>query len=844
MAGTPQIGIVITGDSSQLVAAADAAQKKLAEMSGQTVQQMQRDSANILKDAKRNQWQTFQLYQQVQDFSLQIAGGQNPLLALAQQGSQLTAIYGSAAAALRATGGAVVAGITNPFVLAAAAVGGLGYAFYVGDEQSADFRKALALTGNAAGQTADSFNALVTSVATATDQGAGKVRDFAQAIVASGRFGAQGLQEITTLAVSMASHTGQGVDATVQSLARLKDAPAAFAKEQNKQLNFLSDAQLQHVERLEAYGKREEAAQLVREALIKRFPQVAKENLGSLEQFTKTVGGWFSSMWDNLVGIGRDKTIPEQIQETVEKIKKAQSNLLTNPAPGLEMMYSEGARAELPELTNKLRMLQSQQGAAVRLADYRAQVAAEEARKTEARQLAERLGPMQRALFIAKEEFSARQQSNALEMQIAVLRQQQGQSNSPELQSILARQIAGKELLAIEVRRKALNKEAAIAQGAPSKGPEDDIAKAQNLLSIKGRIADLDASGKSINLDLAAQLQQYDERRLLAQQQILALKNEEYQKFADEKIGSLRRASDLERQLTASKFASPEEGQRYLDRQRLQDMENAATSKISASEVLTLAEKEQQVLQTTNVFKRERNALEESWQQIFDRTYNGNAGVNKALQDYGENAKRAGLAAYNATTKMTSALEDGLTTAIKSGQWEFSSLVDQIIADVVRLKIVRPMLDSIFSMGKTDGGNSIASFFSSLFGSANGNAFGPSGVIPFAKGGVVNRPTIFPFAKGTGLMGEAGPEAIMPLGRDSQGRLGVRGGSGGGNVQVNIINNAGAQVSQSQRQQGDTTIIDVLVAQVEDRLAGNVASGSGSLFHAMGNTFGMRRAVS
>ena len=158
-------------------------------------------------------------------------------------------------------------------------------------------------------------------VSQTTDQGAGKVRDFAQAIVASGRFGAQGLQQITTLAVNMASHTGQGVDATVQSMARLKDAPAAWAKEQNKQLHFVSDAQLQYIERLEAYGKREEAAQVVREALIKRFPQVAKENLGYLEAITKTVGGWFSSMWDKAAGLGRDKTVPEQIKETVEKIK-------------------------------------------------------------------------------------------------------------------------------------------------------------------------------------------------------------------------------------------------------------------------------------------------------------------------------------------------------------------------------------------------------------------------------------------------------------------------------------------------------------------------------------------
>lgn len=255
-----------------------------------------------------------------------------------------------------------------------------------------------------------------------------------------------------------------------------------------------------------------------------------------------------------------------------------------------------------------------------------------------------------------------------------------------------------------------------------------------------------------------------------------------------------------------------------------------------------------EALRRLAAIKRFGNETRESYGAVRadakDQQTNALRGASDALNEYMANAEKAGIAAKNATLSVANGLEDAFTTAFQSGKWEFSSLVDQIIADVVRLKVVRPMINSIFSMGQSDGGNSIASIFSSLFANANGNAFGPSGVIPFAKGGVVTRPTLFPFAKGTGLMGEAGPEAIMPLGRDAQGRLGVRGGGGGGNVQVNIINNAGAQVSQTQRQQGDSTIIDVLVAQVEDRLAGNIATGSGSVYHAMGNTFGMRRAVS
>lgn len=53
------------------------------------------------------------------------------------------------------------------------------------------------------------------------------------------------------------------------------------------------------------------------------------------------------------------------------------------------------------------------------------------------------------------------------------------------------------------------------------------------------------------------------------------------------------------------------------------------------------------------------------------------------------------------------------------------------------------------------------------------------GVTPFAKGGVIAAPSYFPMSGGLGLMGEAGAEAIMPLQRGPDGRLGVAGGGGG-----------------------------------------------------------------
>lgn len=71
-------------------------------------------------------------------------------------------------------------------------------------------------------------------------------------------------------------------------------------------------------------------------------------------------------------------------------------------------------------------------------------------------------------------------------------------------------------------------------------------------------------------------------------------------------------------------------------------------------------------------------------------------------------------------------------------------------------------------------------------GFADGGVFNQNKIVPFARGGLVNKPTIFPMANGMGLMGEAGPEAIMPLRRDSSGRLGVEAAGGGTSIVVNV----------------------------------------------------------
>lgn len=81
-------------------------------------------------------------------------------------------------------------------------------------------------------------------------------------------------------------------------------------------------------------------------------------------------------------------------------------------------------------------------------------------------------------------------------------------------------------------------------------------------------------------------------------------------------------------------------------------------------------------------------------------------------------------------------------------------------------------------------GQGIENFITGGLAFEKGGSFSQGRVQPFARGGVVSSPTRFPMRGGVGLMGEAGPEAIMPLARGADGSLGVRTQGGGRPVQV------------------------------------------------------------
>ena len=140
---------------------------------------------------------------------------------------------------------------------------------------------------------------------------------------------------------------------------------------------------------------------------------------------------------------------------------------------------------------------------------------------------------------------------------------------------------------------------------------------------------------------------------------------------------------------------------------------------------------------------------------------------------------------------------------------------DGLVFDGVKLSdalrgVARTMADTVYGVAmkpvQNALGGAIAQGLNGLLGGLmpfeKGGAFSQGRVMPFAKGGVVAQATAFPMRGATGLMGEAGPEAIMPLARGADGRLGVQ--AAGSARPVTVVMNIttpdvrGFQRSQSQ----------------------------------------------
>ncbi|MBD1554714.1 phage tail tape measure protein [Pseudomonas typographi] len=299
---------------------------------------------------------------QITDIVTGLQGGQAPFTVLLQQGGQLKDMFGGIGPAAKAVGG-YVAGLVNPFTVAAAAAGVLAAAYYSGSQEQDDFRKSLVLTGNAAGvntgQLADMARRISETVGTT-----GAAADALVQLASTGSITADQFKNIGVAALAMESATGKAVSETVSEFKRLADEPAKASAALNEQYNYLTAAVYQQIQALEEQGNKTAAANLAESTyaeVLKQRADKIKQNLGTLESAWDSIKNKAKGAWDAMLNIGREESVGQQIEEVKKQLASLPdvANITGNQA-SRERERVESLRSELQQ---RLALLQRSKAA-------------------------------------------------------------------------------------------------------------------------------------------------------------------------------------------------------------------------------------------------------------------------------------------------------------------------------------------------------------------------------------------------------------------------------------------------------------------------------------------------
>ena len=285
-------------------------------------------------------------------------------------------------------------------------------------------------------------------------------------------------------------------------------------------------------------------------------------------------------------------------------------------------------------------------------------------------------------------------------------------------------------------------------------------------------------------------------RHAIARMKVLdgTLKGTDRQLALDKLRGEFnKQMRDLDEQ-EAAKAKAEEERQAQADARRQDRIEQA---RVLAGEIT------QEEYDRTRTLKEMRELLSEQsplYQKIKDKLTeiatpldNFKAGLQELIQESGNLAENLAVAGVNAISQ----LGDELANFVATGKADFRSLTVSILQDMARIAAQSAFTNALSGiMNIFGGGGGSTPSPTPLPGSmptlaANGMAFAQNKIVPYAMGGVVTKPTLFQFANGgagrLGIMGEAGAEAILPLKRGADGKLGVEAQGGGvGNIVVNV----------------------------------------------------------
>lgn len=738
---------------------------------------------------------------QFTDIVVSLQAGQQPLTVLLQQGGQLKDMFGGIGPAARALGG-YITGMINPFTLLAAAAAVLALAYKQGSAEQDAFRVSLVSTGNLAGKNTGQMADLAKEVSGVTGT-TGAAADALAQLVTTGLLTSDQFKEMAVAAVAWESATGKAVSDTVAEFKRLADEPTKASAALNEQYNYLTATVYAQIRALEEQGDKTAAANLAEatyaEALQGRAKTI-KENLGGLESAWKSLTTGAKAAWDAMLNIGREDTLEQQI----EKVQKQLDDLparssLTGRQASRDQAAQDQQRAGLELQLTYLKQSRDTRAAIAAAEGIGAQqqreaIAAmakvdelEKSSRTNAEKRADALKDYNRLLDKIRKEApnDERLKPENIARIKANIEEQFKDKKAPRVKAYTDDE-ATRLLLTLKQQGAVLDEQLSTTSKI---GP-----KQRDLLEFEQRIADLKEK-KTLTADQKSLLASQDKLRTEYQANAALEKRIQLQQ-EDAKIAAYR--NSLGNQLQSEQDGYAQQlaglGQSDKDQQRIRERLRAEqqyqrqlrdlTSKAELGEGnggISQRQYEQELADLNSYHRKSLDSTADFYRQQDEFNSDWTNGVRSAFANYEEAASNVAAQTKSLFQDAFSGAEDALTSFVKTGKLDFRSFTDSIITDLIRIQVRQALVSGISSFKQSETGQSVLSLFSAT--QAMGGAWA-NGMQMFANGGaftnqVVATPTAFAHSGGLGLMGEAGPEAIMPLTRAADGSLGVRALAGG-----------------------------------------------------------------
>lgn len=753
---------------------------------------------------------------QFTDIATQLAGGQSPFLILLQQGGQIKDQFGGVKGALTGVGDYLrtMIGFINPVTIGigglVAGLGAMAVAWYKGSQEASEFNKQLILTGNYSASSASQLSEMAQKIGGSSNRVAEAARTLSQ-VVGAGTFKTDQLESVTRAAMAMQDATGQSVDATIKNFQKLYDNPTKASEELNSTLHYLTSAQYDYISALERRGDKEGAAEAAAKAYgdaeQKRSQQIL-DNMGLIERAAASVGKALKGMWDELLNVGRPDAPNDMLRKMQDELSEKQKSLLPErqrlgygysyDTSSSDQEYDARRKAQLAAIDALKSQISPLQQAAQLQNDISASIkqgADVDNKRTDAliyqnrileqsmtwqEKRSRALSELWKNVAIAPDKWSDQQRQQAVD----AINKQFHPDKTPKTPAVKVS--AGDrstdnynaETLALQAQLKTLQDHRGINDviSQQRKQQWELISKITILESTAN-----DPKGRALTLDEKSLLANKD--KLLAQADINAglgdqiAKQQKLNSLADQAAKFAQQQSAKQAEIAAAaRGLSTREAEREATRQRL--TESYAFNPDAQKKVL--AEQEETY--------RKEDELRSDWQ----------AGAKRGWADYADSATNTFEAMRNVAGSTFSGLSDMLTDLVTTGTASFKDFTKSMLKMIVQVTNQLLVAYAVqAAMGWISGGAAPSSGAGQSFAvpsftpNAKGGVYESQGLHSYVNG-VYDSPQYFAFqgaarfAKG-GVFGEAGPEAIMPLTRDSAGRLGVRAqGGGGSQPQVNI----------------------------------------------------------